>query len=198
MTKEMLAHLKGISLHKAYVFGYAVSFASRLIARALLHDLSKFAPDEAKGFAEITRLLKEVPYGSARYKEALQSACIQTHYNRNRHHPEHHTNGLKDMTLMDVVEMLIDWRASTKRNPHGSMRKSLELNRKRFDGGQPPTSLFRILRNEMGIREAIQEGVPAPPLIHCARCQKELDAHKGEAVYLLGKIYCLDCRGILG
>ena len=37
-----------------------------------------------------------------------------------------------DMTLVDLVEMLADWKAATERHADGDMGRSLELQRDRF------------------------------------------------------------------
>ena len=57
--------------------------------------------------------------------EAMQS-FIEIHYAKNRHHPENHRNGIKDMTLVDLIEMLSDWKAATLRHADGNILKSIE------------------------------------------------------------------------
>jgi hypothetical protein len=54
------------------------------------------------------------------------------HYAANAHHPEHHVNGIAGMTLIDLVEMLCDWKAAGQRHANGSIEKSLAVNRERF------------------------------------------------------------------
>ena len=34
---------------------------------------------------------------------------FKMHYANNRHHPEHFKNGIEDMNLIDIIEMLCDW-----------------------------------------------------------------------------------------
>jgi len=60
-------------------------------------------------------------------KEALKH-----HYDFNRHHPEHFVNGIKDMTLIDLCEMLSDWKAASLRHNDGDINKSIEINQSRF------------------------------------------------------------------
>ena len=50
----------------------------------------------------------------------------------NRHHPEHWKQGVKDMTLMELLEMLADWIAASKRNPNGDILASIDKNQERF------------------------------------------------------------------
>ena len=41
-------------------------------------------------------------------------------------------SGVNDMTLVDLVEMLADWKAATERHDDGDLAKSLEIQRERF------------------------------------------------------------------
>ena len=58
--------------------------------------------------------------------------AIDHHYSKNRHHPQHWPNGINDMDLVDIIEMLADWAAATKRNKNGNIHKSLEFNSDHF------------------------------------------------------------------
>jgi len=40
--------------------------------------------------------------------------------------------GIDRMTLIDIIEMLCDWKAATLRHDNGDIIKSIEINRKRF------------------------------------------------------------------
>ena len=128
--------------------------ATELLIRGEEHDLSKFSPEEVEMFAVYTPKLKQMAYGSEEYKAALKDMGpgLQHHYCHNRHHPEHFDRGIRGMNLIDVMEMFIDWLASTKRVPGGDIRKSIEINRKRFKIGG---DLEAIFRNTIGVFEAI-------------------------------------------
>jgi len=52
--------------------------------------------------------------------------------------------GIRGMTLLDVVEMLCDWKAATQRHADGDILKSVEINQKRFGYSD---ELKAILRN---------------------------------------------------
>lgn len=43
--------------------------------------------------------------------------------------------GINGMTLLDLIEMLVDWKAAGERHENGSIAKSLEVNKKRFGYG---------------------------------------------------------------
>jgi hypothetical protein len=106
----------------------------KLFWRALKHDLSKYRWSEASYFAKTIFDLKHSTYGSEEYKKMLASIqpAIEVHYKRNRHHPEYHENGVNDMTKLDKLEMLADWKAATMRHKNGDIYKSIEINQSRF------------------------------------------------------------------
>lgn len=54
------------------------------------------------------------------------------HYVRSKHHPQHYPEGLRGMSLLDFVEMYIDWLAATKRHRHGDIESSVQINQGRF------------------------------------------------------------------
>lgn len=107
----------------------------QLKRRAIRHDLSKLNPPEVEIFAEYTPKLAASTYGSDEYKQFLKEMkpALDHHYASNRHHPEHFINGIDDMNIIDVVEMLCDWKAATLRHNDGDLLKSIELNQKRFN-----------------------------------------------------------------
>lgn len=106
-----------------------------LYDRAEKHDASKLRTPEAEVLAEHTPELAKVTYGSEEYKDLLAKVqpALDHHYANNRHHPQYHKNGINDMDLIDLVEMLMDWEASTRRMKNGNIRKSIEQNQARFD-----------------------------------------------------------------
>lgn len=120
--------------HKQNVNIYINSIIRDLLSRGILHDNSKLVSPEVEIFAEYTPKLAKSTYGSDEYKGFLKEmgVALEHHYKNNRHHPEYFDNGLKGMTLVDLVEMLCDWKAATLRHNDGDILKSIELNQKRF------------------------------------------------------------------
>lgn len=117
-----------------------------LLDRGRKHDQSKLVSPEVEYFAEYTDKLATCTYGSEEYegyRKAMKPA-LDHHYASNRHHPEHFKDGVNDMNLIDVLEMLCDWKAASERHNDGNIRKSIEKNADRF--GLSP-QLVRILEN---------------------------------------------------
>lgn len=120
-----------------------------LVDRSVHHDLSKTLPPELGVFNEYTPKLRECTYGSEEYWGHLKgmNTGLEHHYASNRHHPEHFDQGINDMTLVDLLEMLADWRAATERHAKGDLTASLAIQRDRFGIGD---QLLQILANTAG------------------------------------------------
>lgn len=107
-----------------------------LACRATIHDLSKLEEPEKSAFDRLKTLsLSGMAYGSEEYRACLRAEkpALQHHYDHNSHHPEFYNNGIDGMSLFDVLEMLVDWKAATERmKDGGDIVKSLEINRERF------------------------------------------------------------------
>ncbi len=147
MKKELISNcLAETHKHVRAVSGFLTIFVKEILERGLRHDDSKFEEPELSIFAEHQPELGKTAYGSAEYSALLEKVkpAITHHYARNRHHPEFHRNGIEDMDLVDLIEMLSDWTAATQRNKDGNIRKSIEHNTGRYN---MTPQLARILTN---------------------------------------------------
>jgi hypothetical protein len=142
MSDSTLATLK----HSRRVDELLLELVSDIQARITKHDLSKMQQPELPIFDEFSPKLKDSTYGSPEYFEYLErmQVALDHHYASNRHHPEHFENGVNDMTLVDLVEMLCDWKAATERHDTGDLGRSFEINQDRFNMSE---QLVYILRN---------------------------------------------------
>jgi hypothetical protein len=116
-----------------------------LVDKVRLHDQSKLSPPELETFEIYTKKLKGLTYGSKEYRQCLREMkpALDHHYKYNRHHPEHFATGIHGMDLLDIIEMFCDWYAATKRHADGDIRKSIELNKKRFGYGDTLENVFK-------------------------------------------------------
>lgn len=146
LTPDELKTKEETQKHVDLVRQLLMKFAFEILNRGSYHDSSKFTEAELPGFTEYAPKLKGTTYGSPEYKQFLTELkpTLDHHYANNRHHPEHFDHGIRDMTLVDVVEMLLDWWASTQRHADGDILKSIDLNEKRFN---IPPELSDIFRN---------------------------------------------------
>jgi len=117
-----------------------------LIRRAERHDASKLQSPEREVFEEYAGKLEATTYGGEEYRGflAAMKPALDHHYANNSHHPEHWPDGIRGMSLLDIIEMLADWKAATERHADGDLAKSIEHNQRRFGYSD---ELKAILRN---------------------------------------------------
>jgi hypothetical protein len=121
--------------HIENVRKYIRFMIDKIDMRGVKHDASKLESPEVDVFAEYTPKLNNTTFGSEEYYQNLEhmKSALDHHYASNRHHPEHFVNGINDMTLIDILEMFCDWKASTLRHNDGNLLKSIEINAERFN-----------------------------------------------------------------
>lgn len=111
-----------------------------------------------EGCLPMEKELKKLGHDKA--DASLIWACINSHQNT---HIDLEFEGYKieelgdmafigEMTLMDLMEMLCDWKAATQRNKNGNIRKSIEINADRY---KINAQLRKILENT--VRELFPE-----------------------------------------
>jgi hypothetical protein len=128
--------------HKSLVEQWICHFLEMLDSRARNHDNSKLNdPTEKELFDYWTPELRKRTFGTDEYKQALDSMDegIKLHYYHNAHHPEHHPNGVNDMTLVDIFEMFCDWIAAAQRN---NATVDLDKAKERFGLSDQLVSIF--------------------------------------------------------
>ncbi len=132
--------------HQEKVRSFLKVIVERLIVRAGSHDNSKLRAPEKECFDAVTPMLKGLTYGSPAYRSALRDMddALEHHYRVNRHHPEHFSDGVSGMNLVDLIEMFCDWKAATLRHEDGDMMLSIRINADRF---HLPDKLVSIFKN---------------------------------------------------
>jgi hypothetical protein len=126
--------------------------AHGLSQRAAIHDNSKFSEQEFEAYEEAFPELQKYAYGSPEFKAALDTIqpAIAHHYAANDHHPEHFEQGINDMNLVQLVEMVCDWLASSARS-QADITKGLEVNKERFGIDD---QLYGIIKNTIDALKA--------------------------------------------
>jgi len=116
-----------------------------IMSRESGHDASKLISPEVEVFDVYTEKLKGMTYGSDEYKQCLaeMKPALDHHYAENRHHPEFFDAGVEGMNLIDLIELLADWKSASLRHDDGDILKSIEINTKRFN---IPPALANVLR----------------------------------------------------
>lgn len=138
--------------HIAQVGVKMESVLQNLSLRAAVHDRTKLVDPEKDTFDRMTPLLKGSVYGSDEYKGFLEEmkSALEHHYRHNSHHPEHYENGIEGMSLLDLIEMICDWKAATERHDDGNIRRSIEINAERFNISPQLVQILRNTVDELG------------------------------------------------
>jgi hypothetical protein len=108
-----------------------------LFKRAVVHDNSKFSPEEYEPYEEAFPGLQKYAYGTDEFKAELRKIkpAIQHHYENNDHHPERFmspiSSGIEYMNLIQIIEMTCDWIAASERSQK-DIFEGLEMNKERF------------------------------------------------------------------
>lgn len=141
--------------HIENVKKYMQNVITLLQKRAGDHDKSKLQDPEFDLFAKYTPELEELTYGSEEYDKCKSklAPALEHHYAKNRHHPEHFKEGMRDMNLIDIVEMFVDWYCASKRHNNGNIRKSIEYNQQRFGFSDDLAQIFYNTIESLDISE---------------------------------------------
>jgi hypothetical protein len=118
--------------HIAMVGAYISLVVGILQKRAENHDKTKLEDPELPLFTEYTEKLAGCTYGSEEYQGFL--------------------NG----NLIDVMEMICDWKAATLRHNDGNILKSIDINTKRFN---IDPQLAKILKNTVELFEHVDSSI---------------------------------------
>lgn len=129
--------------------------AGDLSDRGSAHDRSKLVDPEKAMFDTFTPRLAGLAYGSDEYRECLAEMLadggLQHHYAENDHHPEHFTGGLADMNLLQILEMLADWKAAGERHANGGdLAFSITSNAARFGYDEQMSGLLMRTAEYLG------------------------------------------------
>jgi len=156
---DYIEHYKDYIQHIQWLMEAMAAVQHQLMIRMLTHDRSKISPGELDAYAEIVPGFKKFEYGTPEHKahgDRLGPAW-EHHTEHNRHHVEHFPNGLNGMTLIDLIEMVCDWRAASMRSGSFDYGKSLRVFQER---NQVDPQVIDILRNTCIALEYIVDSIP--------------------------------------
>lgn len=123
-------------------------FNSELTKRGILHDSTKLQEPEFSPFCFTRERFKKVNYGTPEYQALVDEIkpSIEHHYKHNRHHTAHHANGIDDMNLIDIIEMISDWKAAERRSPDKKLADTLDY---AFEKYKIDVQLGKIITNTL-------------------------------------------------
>lgn len=131
---EESAYEKDFHAHRRLVDRGLRDIATELVVRANMHDRSKMEPEEREIYERVTPEFASVQYGTPEYEavKAKLGPALEHHYQHNDHHPEHFENGVAQMDLAQLTEMVADWYAAIRRDPNAHLMESLEKLREKY------------------------------------------------------------------
>ena len=140
--------LTDIIRHISEVSENLLAMKSDLEKRAIAHDRSKLEALEFDSFVRTRAQFKKANYGTKEYQECtdLIKPAIDHHHKNNRHHTTFHKNGFADMNLLDILEMLADWKAASRRSPSLTFKDSLP---RAFNKYKIPENMQRHILNTL-------------------------------------------------
>ena len=122
--------------------------ATELRQRGISHDRTKLQEFEFDAFVSTRPKFKLVNYGSPEYQECVDAIkpAVDHHYANNRHHTGFHKAGINGMNLIDLLEMIADWRAAARRSPDKTLKDTLDYAFKKY---QIDEQLGKIITNTL-------------------------------------------------
>ena len=146
MTDKEKLTVKLTLQHKENIATLLAKFAAELTYRSAVHDNSKFFPDEfdilSDNVCDFNKYLFDTKEEQDLRERLLPASIL--HRKRNRHHPEHFENGIDGMNIIDLLEMLCDWKSASTRVSGDSLRKGLPILKKKYNIS---SQLLKILEN---------------------------------------------------
>jgi hypothetical protein len=111
-TAKASSYLEENEAHIAEFQQAIEDLCSALKRRAKTHDASKLKEPELTQYTEAEHELEKFKPGSKSYLTFAQkhSIILDRHYSKNPHHVEHFENGFDDMTILDLIDVLVDWK----------------------------------------------------------------------------------------
>lgn len=133
-------------LHISEVKENLEQIATQLRQRGESHDRTKLQSLEFDAFVSTREQFKKANYGTPEYQACVDAVkpAVDHHYKNNRHHTAFYANGINDMTLIDIIEMIADWKAASRRSPDKKFVDTLDFAKNKYQIGD---QLFGVIVN---------------------------------------------------
>ena len=141
-------YLTDVLIHQKEVAMWIEKVCGKLRERACIHDITKLRDPEFSTFVSTRERFKKVNYGTKEYEALTEEAkeAVDHHYKYNRHHTAYHENGINDMTLIDLIEMVCDWLSAQNRSPDRTIWDTLDYAKNKY---KIEDQLFSIIKNTL-------------------------------------------------
>jgi hypothetical protein len=148
MTNDEQRTLYLIVKHKESIAIWLAKFCAELAYRNATHDNSKYSEEEFGIQAACVDDFEKYEFNSPEELKLREKLLPGTtiHRKRNRHHPEHFENGIDGMNLIDLLEMIGDWKSASERVKGDSLRKSVPILKEKYNISP---QLLKIIENTL-------------------------------------------------
>ena len=95
---------------------------------------------------------KKANYGSKEYQECIDAVkpAVDHHYANNRHHTSFHGGTIDGMNLVDIIEMVCDWKAAVRRSPDKNLEDTLEYSFDKYGIGDQMQKIIVTTLEDLG------------------------------------------------
>lgn len=133
--------------HKTRVSIKMSALAREITRRGNVHDNSKFKTPEVEIYSAHFNELNNAKYGSPEYDKALDNIkpALNHHNAENDHHVQHFENGIFEMNLVQILEMLCDISVTAEAKGEDAVYNLPTW----MQRNHIPENYYRILRNTL-------------------------------------------------
>jgi len=144
--EKTLEHIRKVQLLLKY-------FLDKLTERSENHDISKLVDEESEVYSkEVINTIHAFDHPEYEHYLNKIRISIETHYSKNRHHPEHFSNSINDMNLIDIIEMFCDWCSCSSLDQDLSIKDQLMRNKRRYNISEQLNTIFLNTAKVIGIK----------------------------------------------
>ena len=125
--------------------------AGRKLVRAFAYVVRTKTGEEKPFFDALGNEISGLTFGTDEYRQQLEKIAptLEHHYKHNSHHPQHYENGINGMCLLDLIEMICDWKAAEERHDDGDIHQSIAISQERFGISDQLTQILTNTANRL-------------------------------------------------
>jgi len=144
-----------ITLHRQSVKLGLQRISDILVNRGDLHDIDKFEEAMFEDFYLNIPKFTNVSFGEIEWENAMESIkTMNNHYAVSPHHIQHYPNGINGVNLIDLLEMIVDWKSANNAYGDVKLSEALIIQKKRFGIDD---QLYKIIVNTAKILGYLEE-----------------------------------------
>jgi len=155
-TKKDIEFYESVVQHKKAISDIMYKLADMIRKRADAHDDSKLDSTEFNKWSLNYLPESKRNLDNKEFKKTFEKLgeVREIHYSKNRHHLEFFNGDIKKINIIDLLEIICDWIASTANQDKGNLRLTIERAKERFKFSK---EIEHIILNTLELLEIILE-----------------------------------------